>query len=66
MVRQLTGPGHRRLLPAATIAGALLMLVVDMATRTIPQLALPPGAITSLLGAPFFLWLLRRGEGAEA
>jgi iron complex transport system permease protein len=66
VARTWTGAGHRALLPVATVGGAALMLVVDTATRMVPDLALPPGAITSLLGAPFFLWILRRHQGELA
>ena len=63
-VRFFTGPGHRRLLPAAALAGALLTLVADnLARNLIPPVELPLGVITSLGGAPFFLFLLvRRGS----
>lgn len=60
IARIWVGPMHRNLLPVATVTGAAALLAVDTASRSIPDLALPPGAITSLLGAPFFLWLLRR------
>jgi iron complex transport system permease protein len=67
VARIWVGPMHRDLLPVATTVGAAALLAVDTASRSIPELALPPGAITSLMGAPFFLWLLRRhGVGARA
>ncbi len=62
VVRRLGGPGHARLLPLSALGGALALLLVDMLGRSFHQLVLPPGVITSLLGAPFFLWLLRRGD----
>jgi len=59
--RFFTGPAHRRLLPAAALAGALLALVADNLARSIVSpLELPLGIITSLGGAPFFLFLLAR------
>ena len=41
---------------------ALVLLLVDVLDRSIHDVVLPPGALTSLAGAPFFLWLLRRTE----
>lgn len=58
-VRMLTGPDHRTLLPLSALCGALLMLLADLAARTLVQPAeLPVGLLTALLGAPFFLFLL--------
>ena len=57
--RFFTGPGHRRLLPAAALMGALLTLAADTLGRSLmPPMELPIGVITSLAGAPFFLFLL--------
>ncbi|MDL2229222.1 iron ABC transporter permease [Treponema sp. OttesenSCG-928-L16] len=63
-VRLFTGPSHRRLLPASALTGALLVLLADIVSRTAaPPLELPIGIICSLLGVPFFLYLLiRRGR----
>jgi len=66
--RFFTGPAHRRLLPASALAGALLAVTADNLARSIiPPVELPLGVITSLGGAPFFLFLLvrqgRRGGG---
>lgn len=64
LVRLLTGPDHRRLLPAAALAGATLLLLADLAARLVLAPAeLPIGTLTALLGAPFFLYLLRRERG---
>lgn len=61
LVRLLTGPDHRRLLPAAALAGATLLLLADLAARLLLAPAeLPIGTLTALLGAPFFLYLLGR------
>jgi iron complex transport system permease protein len=66
VTRMLTGPDHRRLMPFAMIAGALFLVITDLLSRVLlaPQ-ELPVGIVTSLIGGPFFLWLLRqhlRGE----
>ena len=66
LARMQGGPGHRRLLPRAALLGAVLVLLVDTLARAVTQVVLPPGVLTSLLGAPLFLWLLRRRGLAEA
>lgn len=59
--RLALGPDHRFLLPVSTLLGALLLLVADTLCRTVAAPAeVPVGVATALLGAPFFLWLLRR------
>ena len=59
--RFFTGPSHRRLLPASALLGALITLAADNLARVlIPPVELPLGVITSLGGAPFFLFLLAR------
>lgn len=61
LIRMVTGPGHRVLLPASMLAGALVLLVADLGARTLVAYAdLPIGMLTSLVGGPFFFWLLRR------
>ncbi|WP_328608636.1 iron ABC transporter permease [Amycolatopsis sp. NBC_00345] len=60
-VRMLTGPGHRVLIPASLLAGALLLSAADLAARTLFDYAdLPLGILTALVGGPFFFWLLLR------
>lgn len=63
MLRLLWGGDYRRLLPLSIFWGASLLLVADVLARVIaaPQ-EIPVGIITSLVGAPFFLWLLRRAR----
>lgn len=60
IARGLVGTGHSRLLPATALLGATLMLLVDLLTRSIGAIALPPGVITILLGTPVFLVVLSR------
>ncbi len=61
LARLLVGSGHRRLVPAAALGGALLLLWADTLARTARQpVEVPVGIVTALLGAPFFLYLLRR------
>lgn len=60
MARLLVGPDHRLVLPLASLIGASLLTAGDLVARTIVRPAeLPLGILTALLGAPFFLWLLR-------
>lgn len=57
--RLLVGPDHRYLTPAALLSGAILLSLCDTLSRTImAPTELPVGILTSLLGGPFFLWLL--------
>ena len=66
LVRLLIGPGHRALLPASLCLGAALLLLADIIARTIVLPAeLPIGILTSLIGGPFFLWLLLRRRGVR-
>ncbi len=58
--RLVFGPSHRTLMPAAALVGAVLLVFADMLARTVLSPAeLPVGILTSMLGAPFFLFLLR-------
>jgi iron complex transport system permease protein len=60
-VRLFTGPAHRRLLPGSALAGALMLVLADTLARTIAApVEIPLGIITSLAGAPFFLYLLAK------
>ncbi|WAS97559.1 FecCD family ABC transporter permease [Nannocystis punicea] len=60
VARMSSGPGHRRLVPLAALVGASATILVDAVARSASGVVIPPGVITSLVGAPFFLWLLRR------
>ena len=60
-VRLALGPDHRLLLPASALAGAAFLVVADTLARTVlAPTELPVGIITALVGAPFFIYLLRR------
>jgi iron complex transport system permease protein len=63
-MRILTGPAHRKLLPASALAGAIFLVTADTLSRIlIPPMEVPIGIICSLAGCPFFLYLLtRRGH----
>lgn len=61
VMRRLGGPAHRTLIPSSALAGAALLVLSDLGARVLirPQ-ELPVGILTTMLGGPFFLWLLRR------
>jgi iron complex transport system permease protein len=60
-IRLIAGPDHRFLLPASALLGAALLVTADILARCVVAPAeLPIGILTSILGAPFFLWLLMR------
>ena len=61
VVRWRVGADHRHVVPLSALLGAVVLLVVDTGTRASP-LALPPGVVTSLLGAPMFLVILLRHD----
>ncbi len=63
LVRIVWGFDYRRMLPLATIGGAAVLLAADIVGRMIlaPR-GLPVGIVTSAVGAPFFLWLLRHAK----
>ncbi|GAA1982404.1 iron ABC transporter permease [Isoptericola halotolerans] len=61
LVRMAVGPGHRVLVPASALGGAVLLLAADLVARTVvPYAELPIGMLTALVGGPFFLWLVYR------
>jgi iron complex transport system permease protein len=63
-LRPLVGPLGRRLLPAAFLGGALLVVLADLGARALSaRFELPLGALTAFVGAPYFLAALRANEG---
>ncbi|HDW3274639.1 TPA: iron ABC transporter permease [Enterobacter asburiae] len=66
LMRMWLGSDHRAVVPGSVLAGALLLLVADTLARTLAAPAeIPVGLLTSLLGAPWFLWLIFRRGGAH-
>jgi len=59
MMRLILGPRHRGLLLTSMVSGAIFLVLADLVSRT---LSIPVGVFTALVGAPFFLFLLRRGK----
>jgi iron complex transport system permease protein len=70
ILRLLTGADHRRLIPASILGGASFMILADLVARiAVSPEEIPVGAVTAILGGPFFLYLLRkerRSAGARA
>jgi iron complex transport system permease protein len=67
IVRLLTGPDHRYLVPGSLIGGGIFMVVADTLARTlIAPNELPVGIVTAFFGAPFFIYLLKRRRHAIA
>ncbi|MFH1478466.1 MAG: iron ABC transporter permease [Candidatus Omnitrophota bacterium] len=63
MMRLLVGPNHKVLIPSTCLAAAIFMILCDMLSRTImPPLEIPIGVITALVGAPIFMFLLKRKQ----
>jgi len=67
LVRLLFGSDYRLLVPASALVGAVVLLVADTLARTvIAPTELPVGAVTAVVGAPLFIYLLRRPRFAAA
>ena len=65
LVRLMVGADHARVMPLSLVLGSALLLIADLAARTVALPAeLPIGIVTSCIGGPFFLWLLMRRRGS--
>ena len=60
VVRLVVGPNARVVLPLSALVGASLMVAADVIARVLGEL--PVGVVTAVIGAPFFLFLLRRTQ----
>jgi iron complex transport system permease protein len=60
LLRRLVGNNYKHLLPASMLGGALFLLIVDDVSRNLLITEIPIGILTSVVGAPFFLWLITR------
>jgi iron complex transport system permease protein len=58
MVRGLIGPDNRKLIPLAGLLGAVFVIYADLFVRLVVKVDLKVGILTSLMGGPFFLYLL--------
>jgi len=63
LLRLILGPDHRVLVPACILGGGAYMVVCDMLARALPQQGeMPAGVITAMIGAPIFIFLLKRSK----
>lgn len=63
IIRILWGGDYKKLIPLSIIGGAITLLVSDILARIVMAPGyLPVGIVTALVGAPFFLWILRRAK----
>ncbi len=60
LARRLVGNNYRHLMPASMLLGALFLLIVDNICRNLLATEIPLGILTSLVGAPFFIYLITR------
>ena len=63
IARSLIGPDHRKLLPISWLIGGGMLLIIDILCRTVTETELPISALTAIIGAPFFIQILRRSHG---
>ncbi|HAS11161.1 MAG TPA: ABC transporter permease, partial [Acidimicrobiaceae bacterium] len=67
LARPLTGPQHRRFLPVAAALGALVVVAADVLGRSVfAPTEIPAGLVVSLIGTPFFLFLIWRTRSVGA
>ena len=62
MMRLITGPDNRRLIPVSLLAGAILLLIADTITRAVLPTEIPIGVLTALIGGPFFCYIFRKQQ----
>ena len=62
LCRRLVGNNYKHLLPASMVSGAIFLLLVDNVSRNLMATEIPIGILTSLIGAPFFIFLMSRGD----
>ncbi|TBX09931.1 ABC transporter [Clostridium perfringens] len=66
IVRLIFGTDHKTLLPFSALVGAIFLIWADIIARcAITNMELPIGIITSVIGAPFLLWLMVKGTGEK-
>jgi len=62
LARMLVGPNFKYLLPASVLLGGAYLLLIDDLSRTIFSVEIPLSILTSIIGAPFFIYLLKKGK----
>lgn len=63
LVRMAIGPDNRLLIPASMLCGGIYLLVIDNISRTLFSVEIPLSILTSLIGTPFFIYLLLKTRG---
>jgi iron complex transport system permease protein len=63
LARALVGPNHTRMLPVAVLLGALMLLWADLLSHGLSVIELPVSVMTSVVGAPLFVWLIFKQKG---
>lgn len=61
LVRMMTGPDHKSLVPLSMAGGAAFMIFADTIARNLTSFDIPVGIITAITGAPFFVYLMKKG-----
>ena len=63
IARMMVGSDHQRVIPISAVFGAAFLVICDTVARLLlAPVEIPVGIVTGIVGAPFFLWLLRRTE----
>jgi len=63
VARLIFGPDHRLLLPTAALSGGIFLVLADLLARLLlAPSEIPVGTVTALVGAPFFIYLLRQSK----
>ncbi|PID72951.1 MAG: iron ABC transporter permease, partial [Desulfobacterales bacterium] len=65
LMRYLTGPDNRKLIPAAALGGGTLLVTADTLTRAILPVEVPIGVLTALIGGPFFCLIFRKKQKGQ-
>jgi len=61
LIRMISGPDHRSLVPLSMAGGAAFMIFADTVARNITGFDIPVGIVTAITGAPFFFYLMKKG-----
>jgi len=61
LIRMISGPDHKSLVPLSMAGGATFMICADTIARNLTTFDLPVGIITAITGAPFFIYLMKKG-----
>lgn len=62
MIRMVTGPDNRKLIPVSVLVGAILLMTADTITRSVLPSEIPIGVLTALIGGPVFCYIFRKKQ----